>query len=135
MSKLKDTKQAYDRIKSLLDQQLLNKGNAAQQIRDCQDAVNVAFYLLGWAQFEYLSRKEAEDRIEASARAKSIDGISWKYILENIRAFSVRKRLEVVFFGDKSTLDGLNKDYEVRNEAAHNYKKLPGEVRRHIWMA
>jgi hypothetical protein len=129
VSKIKDTKLAYDRVKALLDQELLNRKSEAQQIRDCQEAVNVAFYLLGWAQFEYLSRKEAEDRIESNARAKSIHGISWRYILDNIKAFSIRKRLELVFFGDTTTLNTLNKDYDVRNKAAHNYKKLPGEVR------
>ena len=86
MSKLNETKLAYDRVKALLDLELLNRRSSAQQVRDCQSAVNVAFYLLGWAQFEYL-------------------------------------------FKDRGTLDDLNKDYEIRNEAAHNYKKLPAEVR------
>jgi hypothetical protein len=128
MSKLHETKLAYDRVKALLDQQLLNKKGSAQQIRDCQSAVNVAFYLLGWAQFEYLSRKEVEERIEADARAKTVHGISWRYVLDNIKAFSLRKKLEVIFFTDQATLNKLNKDYDIRNEAAHNYKKLPAEV-------
>lgn len=129
MSKLNETKLAYDRVKTLLDQELLNKKSNAQQIKDCQSAVNVAFYLLGWAQFEYLLRKEAEERIEADARAKTVHGISWRYVLDNIKAFSLRKKLEVIFFTDRTTLDSINKDYDLRNEAAHNYKKLPAEVR------
>ena len=129
MSKLNETKLAYDRVKALLDLELLNRRSSAQQVRDCQSAVNVAFYLLGWAQFEYLLRKEAEERIEADARAKTVHGISWRYVLDNIKAFSLRKKLEVIFFKDRGTLDDLNKDYEIRNEAAHNYKKLPAEVR------
>ncbi len=107
----------------------MNRRGSAQQLRDCQSAVNVAFYLLGWAQFEYLLRKEAEERIESDASAKTIHGISWRYVLDNIKAFSLRKKLEVVFFTDKETLDNINKNYDIRNEAAHNYKKLPAEVR------
>ncbi|ABD87043.1 hypothetical protein [Rhodopseudomonas palustris] len=128
MSKLNETKLAFDRVKALLDQQLLEKKGNAQQIRDCQSAVNVAFYLLGWAQFEFLARKEAEERIEADARAKTVDGIGWRYVLDNIKAFSLRRKLEVIFFGDQATLGQLKRDYDIRNEAAHNYKKLPGEV-------
>lgn len=128
MSKLTDTKLAYDRVRALLDQQLLARGSDAQQIRDCQSAVNVAFYLLGWAQFEYLARKEAEDRIEAQARAKTVHGGAWRFVLENVRNFSLRRKLEVIFFGDRATFNQLRKDYDIRNEAAHNYKKLPAEV-------
>lgn len=128
MSKLTDTKRAYDRVKSTLDQQLLAKNSNAQQIKECQSAVDVAFYLLGWAQFEYLSRKEAEDRIETEARAKTVHGGAWRYVLEHIRAFSVRRKLEVIFFGNQPTLNQLYRDYDLRNEVAHNYKKLPAEV-------
>jgi hypothetical protein len=128
VSKLNETKLAFDRVKALLDQELLNKKGSAQQIRDCQSAVNVAFYLLGWAQFEYLARKEAEDRIEVDARAKTVHGISWRYVLDNIKSFSLRRKLEVIFFTDHVTLKKLSDDYDIRNEAAHNYKKLPTEV-------
>jgi hypothetical protein len=128
VSKLIETKAAFDRVKALLDKELLNKKGDAQQIRDCQSAVNVAFYLLGWAQFEYLTRKEAEDRIEADARAKTVHGISWRYVLDTIKAFSLRRKLEVIFFTDPATLKKLGEDYEIRNEAAHDYKKLPSKV-------
>jgi hypothetical protein len=128
VSKINETKLAYDRVKALLDQQLLAKRGDAQHIRDCQLAVDVAFYLLGWSQFEYLTRKETEERIEINARAKTVHGVSWRYVLDNIKSFRVRQKLEVIFFNDKNTLSKLNKDYDVRNEAAHNYKKLPAEV-------
>ncbi|KPF99809.1 hypothetical protein IP86_08360 [Rhodopseudomonas sp. AAP120] len=128
MTKLNETRLAYDRVKALLDQQLLEKKGSAQQIKDCQSAVNAAFYLLGWAQFEFLTRKEAEERIEADARAKTVHGIGWRYVLANIKAFSLRKKLEVIFFADPVTLNQLNRDYDLRNETAHNYKKLPTEV-------
>jgi len=130
VSKLTETKRAYDRVKALLDQQLLERKGSAQQIRDCQEAVNVAFYLLGWAQFEFLARKEAEERIKSDARAKTVHGIGWRYVLDNIRTFSLRRKLEVIFFTDEATLGELNRDYDMRNEAAHNYKKLPVAVSR-----
>jgi hypothetical protein len=128
VSKLTETKLAYDRVRAMLDQQLLTRSSNAQQIRDCQSAVNVAFYLLGWAQFEYLTRNEAEERIEVEARAKTVHGSAWRYVLEHIKTFSVRRKLEVIFFRNQPTLNQLHKDYEVRNEATHNYKKLPAEV-------
>jgi hypothetical protein len=129
VSKIIETKRAYDLIRELLDQELLAKKGSAQRIKDCQAALDVAFYLLGWAQFEYLSRREAGERIGTNAKAKTADGISWRYVLDNIKAFSLRKKLEVIFFSNQSMLSALNKDYDVRNEAAHNYKKLPAEVR------
>jgi hypothetical protein len=128
VSKLSETKLAYDRVKALLDQQLLEKKGSAQQIRDCQEAVNVAFYLMGWAQFEFLTRKAAQERIETEARAKTVHGVAWRHILKNFSPFSVRRKLEVIFFTDQATLGRLNKDYELRNDESHNYKKLPRDV-------
>lgn len=129
MSRLTDTKRAYDRVRALLDKQLLERRGDAQQIRDAQEAVDVAFYLLGWAQFEYVTRKEAEKRIAGEAAAKTVQGTAWRYVLENIKAFSLRRKLEVIFQADAAILASLNKDYDVRNEAAHNYKRLPAEAR------
>lgn len=129
MSKLTETKRAYDRVQDLLRKQLLNRGSDAQQIRDAQEAVDAAFYLLGWSQFEYITRKEAEKRIEIEAAAKTIHGAAWRYIRQNMGNFSLRRKLEVIFQADPATLSTLNKDYDVRNEAAHNYKRLPPEAR------
>jgi hypothetical protein len=128
MSKLGDTKRAYDRVKSLLDQELLKKHSNAQQIRECQAAVDVAFYLLGWGHFEYLTRKAAEDRMKGEARGRTVHGTAWRFVLENIKRFSVRDKLEVVFHARPAQLKKLKGDYEVRNEAARNYKTLPPEV-------
>ena len=129
MSKLVETKRAYDRVKQLLDRQMLDRGGKAQEVKDAQAAVDVAFYLLGWAQFEFLTRKEAEDRIKGRAAAKTADGTAWRYVNKNIKGFSIREKLEVVFEGNHAALTALNDSYDLRNEAAHNYKKLPSEAR------
>ena len=85
--------------------------------------MDVAFYLLGWAQFEYITRKEAEARIEVEAAAKTMHGTAWRYVKDNVKAFSIRRKLEVTFQANPAKLTALN------NEAAHNYKKLPSEAR------
>ncbi|MGH1575500.1 hypothetical protein ACRAWG_38885 (plasmid) [Methylobacterium sp. P31] len=129
MSKLTETKQAYDRVQDLLRKQLLVRGSDARQIRAAQEAVDASFYLLGWGQFEYLTRREAEQRVDAEARAKTIHGAAWRYVKKNFSSFSLRRKLEVIFHADQATLATLNEDYERRNETAHDYKKLPPEAR------
>ncbi|MCJ2093980.1 MULTISPECIES: hypothetical protein [unclassified Methylobacterium] len=129
MSKLTETKQAYDRVQGLLRKQLLTQGSDARQIRAAQEAVDTAFYLLGWGQFEYLTRREAERRVDEQAKAKTIHGAAWRYVKQNIKSFSLRKKLEVIFHADQATLASLEEDYERRNETAHDYKKLPKEAR------
>ena len=129
MSKLTETKRAYDRVRKLLDRQLLDRKGDAQQIRAAQEAVDVAFYLLGWAQFEYVTRKEVERRVEADARGKTIHGIAWRYVKTNLKSFSLRRKLEVIFHADQATFASLKDDYEVRNDAAHEYKNLPQDAR------
>jgi hypothetical protein len=129
MSKLTDTKRAYDRVKRLLDLELVNRKSNAQEIRDAQAAVDAAFYLLGWGQFEYISRKEAEGRIKVDAASKTKDGIAWRYLKENIKSLSLRRKLELIFHGDKAILESLHRDYDIRNDATHNYKLLPAEAR------
>jgi len=129
MSRLTDTKRAYDKIAGLVDQQLLKRGSDANELRRFRETLDVAFYLLGWAQFEYLVRNEAEDRIDANSRAKTVDGIAWKYLLNNSKAIPIRRRLDLIFQGNQQLRASLDDDYELRNEAAHNYKMLPKEAR------
>jgi hypothetical protein len=89
-------------------------------------SLDVAFYLLGWAQFEFLVRQEAIEIIEEKARAKTIDGKAWQYLAENVKNIPVRRRLDMVFHGNQTMLDGFNRDYTV--QAAHDYK-MPTEAR------
>jgi hypothetical protein len=129
MSRLVETKRAYDKVAELLNQEILKKGSNANELRRFREALDVAFYLLGWAQFEYLVRQETEDRVEANSRAKTADGIAWRYILDNLKAVPIRKRLDMIFHANPNLRSSLDKDYELRNEAAHNYKMLPREAR------
>jgi hypothetical protein len=129
MSKLTDTKRAYDAITKLVDAQILKKGSDTRDLQRFREALDTAFYLLGWAHFEYLARERARDRIEGMARAKGIEGRAWKFVYENLKGFGLRKQLEVLFHSDAKTLGTLNNDYDRRNDVAHNYSKLPKEAR------
>jgi hypothetical protein len=129
MSKLTDTKRAYDAITKLVDTQILKKGSNLKELQRFREALDVAFYLLGWSQFEYLVREEARGRIEEMSRSKGPDGRAWKFVQQNLKSFALRKKLEVIFHSDAKTLHSLNDDYDLRNDAAHNYAKLPREAR------
>jgi hypothetical protein len=84
---------------------------------------------LGWGQFEYLVRKEAEERIENNARAHTVDGHAWRYLKENVKNIPVRRRLDLIFHDKPAVRASLDREYMVRNDAAHDYKLLPGEAK------
>jgi len=129
MSRIQETRQAYDKLVALLDQEIRKRSGSTKDLERFRETLDVAFYLLGWAQFEYLVRKEAEELIEDNARANSLDGHAWRYLKDNIKNIPVRNRLDIIFHGKKNIRESLGKDYTVRNEAAHNYKSLPREAR------
>ena len=129
MSKLDGTKKAYDQITTLLDQEIRKRSGSSKNLQEFREVVDVAFYLLGWAQFEYLVRKEAERLVDGNATTKTVDKHAWNYLKENVKSLTVRKRLDLIFHSKDKTRNALDKDYSVRNEAAHNYKKLPPEAR------
>ncbi len=128
MSRLNETKRAYDKLAQLLDAELLHKKGVAKEVERFRASLDVAFYLLGWAQFEYLVRQETQDIIEGKARFKTIDGHAWRFLQDNIKSLAVRRRLDVVFHNDPATRGQLDKDYTVRSEAAHDYK-MPKEAK------
>jgi hypothetical protein len=128
MSNLTDTKRAYDRLGKLLDAEVLKRKGSAKELEKLRVSLDIAFYLLGWAQFEYLVRQEANEMIKEKARGKTIDGKAWQFLEENIKTIPVRRRLDMIFHGDQATRDQLHKDYTVRSEAAHDYK-MPKEAR------
>jgi len=76
-----------------------------------------------------LVRKEAEERIEEKSRARTVDGVAWRQLLETVKAIPVRRRLDLIFHGNQVVLNSLHKEYTVRNEAAHDYKSLPREAK------
>jgi hypothetical protein len=129
VSRITETKRAYDKLVELLDQEIRKRSGSTQDLERFRQTLDVAFYLLGWGQFEYLVRKEAEERIEGNARAHTLEGHAWRYLKENVKNFSVRRRLDLIFHENASVRGSLNKEYTVRNEAAHNYKLLPQEAK------
>lgn len=124
MSRVQETKRAYDKLVELLDQEIRKRTGSTKDLERFRESLDVAFYLLGWAQFEYLVRKEAEAVIDNNARSNTIAGHAWRYLKTNIKDVSVRQRLDLIFH-NSPIREQLDKDYTVRNEAVHNYKLLP----------
>ena len=128
MCRLAATKLAYDHVKGLLDQEILKKKYSAQQVKDWQKSVDLAFYVLGWAQFEHLSRKEAEQRIDVEERAKTVHGAAWRFVSKNIKNFSLRSMLDVIFHAKPKILSKLHRNYDIRNEVVHENGTLPADA-------
>lgn len=129
MSRITETKLAYDKLVELLNQEIRKRSGSTQELERFRQTLDVAFYLLGWGQFEYLVRKEAEERIEGNARAHTLEGHAWRYLKENMKNFPVRRRLDFIFHENPAVRGSLNKEYTVRNDAAHDYKLLPKEAK------
>lgn len=129
MSRLTETKRAYDKLIELLNQEIRKRSGSTQDLERFRQTLDVAFYLLGWGQFEYLVRKEAEERIEEKSRARTVDGVAWRQLLDTVKGISVRRRLDLIFHGNQEVLNSLHREYTVRNEAAHDYKSLPSEAK------
>jgi hypothetical protein len=120
----------------LLNQEIRKRSGSTQELERFRQTLDVAFYLLGWGQFEYLVRKKAEERIEGNSRARTLEGHAWRYLKENVKNFPVRRRLDLIFHANLSVLGSLNKEYTVRNNAAHDYKLLPREAKDiSIWLS
>ncbi|WP_422098867.1 hypothetical protein [Variovorax sp.] len=129
MSRLTDTKRAYEQIATLLDQEILKKKGNTKDLERFRESLDVAFYLLAFSQFEHLVKREAKEVIEQHAAVRNMDSRAWQYMLGNLKAVPLRKQLDVIFHGDDKLLLSLHKDYDVRNDAAHDYKLLPKEAR------
>ena len=72
MSRLLDTCRAYDKLAQLLDQEIRNRSGSIKELERFRETLDVALYLLGWSQFEYLVRQAAKDFVEAKARAQTV---------------------------------------------------------------
>jgi hypothetical protein len=129
MSRLGETDRAYSRLVELLDQEIRKRRGSAKDLERFRETLDVAFYLLGWSQFEYLVRKAAEETIDEKAGSQTIERHAWIYLRKNLKSLSVRLRLDLIFHGKNTVLAGLLKDYSLRNEAAHDYRLLPKEAR------
>ena len=129
MSRITDTQRAYDRLVQLLDQEIRKRSGSTKDLEQFRETLDVAFYLLGWSQFEYLVRQEAGDLIDERARAQSVEGHAWRFLQDNLKALPVRRRLDLIFHTNPKARGQLDKDYEFRNEAAQNYRSLPKEAK------
>ena len=129
MSRIQETRRAYDKLVELLDQEIRKRTGSTKELERFRQTLEVAFYLLGWGQFEYLVRREVEQRVSENARSHTVDGYAWRYLSENVKRMSVRRRLDLIFHADHTVRNSLEKEYDVRNESAHDYKQLPPEAR------
>lgn len=129
MSKLTETQVAFDKLASLLDQEIRSRSGNVKELEKIREALNVAFYLLGWSQFEHLVREEASAEVDRRATTHLLERHAWEFMRDNIKTLTVRKRLALIFHNDRATRLSLDRDYTVRNEAAHNYKQLPNDAK------
>lgn len=81
------------------------------------------------AQFEYAVRQEAQDLIDDKTRVQTVERHAWRYVRENLKSIPIRRRLDLIFHGKPSTRAQLNKDYDLRNDAAHGNKFIPKEAK------
>lgn len=128
MSRLEQTRRAYDKIAELLNQEIRARRGSTKDLEEFRRLLDTAFYLLGWGQFEFLVRRASKDVVEEQARAKTVHGHAWRQIQANIKALTVRQQLDIIFHADPQIRSELDKDYTVRNEAAHD-NQLPREAK------
>lgn len=121
MSKLTDTKRAYDKLAELLNQEIRARRGSTKDLEEVRRLLDAAFYVLGWGHFEFLLRRVARDTVEEHARARTIDGHAWRQVQTNFKGLSVRQQLDMIFHADPQTRAELDKDYTARNEVAHDY--------------
>jgi hypothetical protein len=129
MSRLTETQRDYDRLIQLIEQEIRKRSGSTKDLARLRETLDVAFYLLGWSQFEYLVRQEAKDLIDEKATGHTMDRHAWRYLQDNLKNVSVRRRLDLIFHQKPAVRARLDRDYELRNEATHNYKMLPKEAR------
>jgi|SRR5271157_1647356 len=128
MSRLSETQAAYDQLAQLLDQEIRKRSGQKKDLDQCRRILDVAFYLLGWGQFEYLVRQEASELIDGKAKAQTIERHAWTFLKQSLKGLPVRRQLDMIFHTNHAIRSRLQKDYSVRNEAAHDYK-LPTEAK------
>lgn len=128
MSRLTDTKRAFDKVTALLDQEIRKKASNSKDLEKYRAIVDIAFYVLAFGQFEYLVKKEATDIIDENAALKTLAGRAWK-IVQQKGDVPLRKMLDLIYHADQKVLNSLNKSYSIRNDAVHGNQMLPTEVK------
>ena len=121
-----ETRQAYDRLIGLLDQEIRKRSGSTKDLERFRAILDEAFYLLGWAQFEYLVKKQAKDIIDDKIKTKTIDRHAWRHLKVS---GGIGQHLDLAFHADPAIRAKLGKDYNVRNGVAHEHKPFPPGVR------
>jgi len=128
MSRLIETKRAFDKVTTLLDQEIRKKTSNSKDLENYRAIVEIAFYVLAFGQFEYLVKREAIGIIEENAALKTLDGRAWK-IVHQKGDVPLRKMLELIYHSNQKVLKSLNESYSIRNDSVHGNQLLPKEAK------
>ncbi|MGM4877060.1 hypothetical protein AB7645_38160 [Bradyrhizobium sp. 956_D2_N1_5] len=128
MSKLIETRRAFALVEELLNQEIRKGGNQAKELARFRETLQAAFYLLGFAQFEFLVKSKSKEVVSEHAALRTADGHAWRHLKQNINGVSLRAQLDIIFHSDPKLRSKLDENYTVRNDVAHNYKRLPPEA-------
>ena len=128
MSRLTETKRAFDKVTALLDQEIRKKTSNSKDLEKYRAIVEIAFYVLAFGQFEYLVKREANGIIDENAALKTLDGRAWK-IVQQKGDVSLRKLLDLIYHTDQKVLKSLNDSYTIRNDSVHGNQMLPKEAK------
>jgi hypothetical protein len=66
--------------------------------------------------------------VEEKARSQSVEKYAWAYLKQNVRSMAIRLRLDIIFHSNPAVRKQLDKDYEFRNDVAHENGRLPAEA-------
>ncbi len=128
MSRLTETRRAFDKISDLLDQEIRKKTSSSKDLENYRAIAEIAFYVLAFGQFEYLVKREATGIIDANAALKTLDGRAWK-IVQQRGDVPLRKLLDLIYHADQKVLKSLNESYTIRNDSVHGNQMLPKEAK------
>jgi hypothetical protein len=128
MSRLTETKRAFNKVTALLDQEIRKRTANSKDLENYRAIVEIAFYVLAFGQFEYLVKREATGIIDENAALKTLDGRAWK-IVQQKGDVSLRKLLDLIYHADQKVLKSLNESYTIRNDSVHGNQMLPKEAK------
>ena len=126
MSRLTETKRAFNKVTNLLDQEIRKNSSNSKDLEKYRAIVEIAFYVLAFGQFEYLVKREATGIIDQNAELKTLEGRAWK-IVQQKGDVPLRKLLDLIYHADQKVLKSLNESYTIRNDSVHGNQMLPKE--------
>jgi hypothetical protein len=128
MSKLIETKRAFEEIEELLNQKIRNGGTRAKELERHRATLQRAFFLLGFGEFERIVKTKAKEVIGEKSPQKGIDGHAWRYLKDNLKGVPLRKQLDIIFHGNEKIRSSIDDNYDIRNDIAHNSQHLPSNA-------